>query len=106
VRGGNGQGWERQPAGSSLHVACRPAQRARLTPRLSAPRPTAPPPLTRVPYIHSCRGGTRSRRTKRSFFPWACTLLLIGTAWFKLFVLSSLMNKLAAHVSRGQGGGG
>lgn len=50
-----------------------------------------------VPYIHSCRGGTRSRRTKRSFFPWACTLLLIGTAWFKLFVLSSLMNKLAAH---------
>jgi hypothetical protein len=53
----------------------------------------------RVPYISSCRGGERSRRTKRSFFPWACTLLLVGTAWFKLFILSSLMNKLAAHVS-------
>lgn len=50
-----------------------------------------------VPYISSCRGGERSRRTKRSFFPWACTLLLVGTAWFKLFILSSLMNKLAAH---------
>ena len=50
-----------------------------------------------VPYISSCRGGARSRRTKRTFLPWFCTLLLVGTAWFKLFAMTSLMNKMKGH---------
>lgn len=52
----------------------------------------------RVPYIRSCQGGERSRRTKRSFLPWFCTLLLVCSAWFKLFTLVALMNKMQAHV--------
>lgn len=50
-----------------------------------------------VPYIRSCRGGTRSRRTKRSFLVWVCTLVLICSAWFKVFVMSSLVNKMQAQ---------
>ncbi|KAI8471159.1 MAG: hypothetical protein J3K34DRAFT_418255 [Monoraphidium minutum] len=50
-----------------------------------------------LPYIHSCRGGARSRRTKRSFVPWFCTLLLVCAAWFKLFAIISLINKMHAH---------
>ncbi|GBF94992.1 hypothetical protein Rsub_07493 [Raphidocelis subcapitata] len=50
-----------------------------------------------VPYIRSCQGGERSRRTKRSFLPWFCTLLLVCAAWFKLFALVCLMNKMQAH---------
>jgi hypothetical protein len=37
----------------------------------------------------------RARRTKRSFFPWLLTLVLVATAWFKLVTLSSTLNKLS-----------
>jgi hypothetical protein len=37
----------------------------------------------------------RPRRTRRSFFPWFITLVLVGAAWFKLFTLSSVLNKMA-----------
>jgi hypothetical protein len=37
----------------------------------------------------------RPRRTRRSFIPWFVTLVLVGAAWFKLFTLSSILNKMA-----------
>jgi hypothetical protein len=37
----------------------------------------------------------RPRRTRRSFLPWFITLVLVGAAWFKLFTLSSVLNKMA-----------
>jgi hypothetical protein len=37
----------------------------------------------------------RPRRTRRSFIPWFITLVLVGAAWFKLFTLSSVLNKMA-----------
>lgn len=36
----------------------------------------------------------RARRTKRSFFPWLITLMLVACAWFKLVTLSSTLNKM------------
>jgi len=36
----------------------------------------------------------RARRTKRSFFPWLLTLMLVACAWFKLVTLSSTLNKM------------
>eukprot|EP00882_Tetradesmus_deserticola_P000612 GHRQ01000668.1.p1 GENE.GHRQ01000668.1~~GHRQ01000668.1.p1 ORF type:complete len:505 (+),score=214.51 GHRQ01000668.1:245-1759(+) len=48
-----------------------------------------------VPYMSACRQHKRARRTRRSFFPWLITLLLVGTAWFKLFIISSALNKMA-----------
>ncbi|KAF8058367.1 hypothetical protein HT031_005685 [Scenedesmus sp. PABB004] len=48
-----------------------------------------------VPYIGACRAHKRARRTKRSFLPWFVTLVLVAAAWFKLFTLSSVLNKMA-----------
>uniref|UniRef100_A0A383WDT2 Uncharacterized protein n=1 Tax=Tetradesmus obliquus TaxID=3088 RepID=A0A383WDT2_TETOB len=48
-----------------------------------------------VPYMSACRQHRRPRRTRRSFFPWFITLVLVGAAWFKLFTLSSVLNKMA-----------
>lgn len=36
-----------------------------------------------------------ARRTKRSFLPWFITLVLVAAAWFKLFTLSSVLNKMS-----------
>lgn len=70
-----------------------------LAPLDSVPPGTPPRRPRRLPYLHSCRGGVRPRRTKRSFVPWFCTLLLVCAAWFKLFAIVSLITKLHAHVS-------
>lgn len=47
-----------------------------------------------VPYIGACKQHRRARRTKRSFFPWLLTLMLVACAWFKLVTLSSTLNKM------------
>lgn len=39
-----------------------------------------------------------ARRMKRSFLPWLITLILVAAAWFKLFTLSSILNKMAYQV--------
>lgn len=44
--------------------------------------------------LSSSSSQQRARRTKRSFWPWLLTLVLVACAWFKLVTLSSTLNKM------------